>query len=315
VIPAVALFSALVKVRVLGSAAGGGFPQWNCNCRNCDGLRRGRIRARPRTQSSIAVSADGKSWILFDASPDILTQLLAFPEAQPARAIRDTAIAGIVLTDSQVDHTTGLLMLREGKPLKVYCTDSVHDDLSTTNPLFGILGHYCGVEWRRLHFRDTTSFHVEGAEGLSLRAVPLESRAPPYSTHRHDAHQGDSLGLQVTDKATGTTLFYAPGLGRIEPHLRLVFEDADCLLLDGTFWSDDEMIRLAISDQRAHDMGHLPQSGQGGMIDVLAGYPDARKILIHINNTNPILDEDSAERAQLASAGIEIAHDGMELVV
>jgi len=278
-------------------------------------MRRGRIRARPRTQSSIAVSADGRSWILFDASPDILTQLLAFPEAQPARAIRDTAIVGIVLTDSQVDHTTGLLMLREGNPLKVYCTDSVHDDLSTTNPLFGILGHYCGVEWRRLHVRATTRFHVEGADGLSLRAVPLRSRAPPYSTHRHDAHEGDSLGLQVMDKATGTTLFYAPGLGRIEPHLRIVFEDADCLLLDGTFWSDDEMIRLAISDQRAHDMGHLPQSGQGGMIDVLAGYPHARKILIHINNTNPILDEDSPERAQLASAGIEIAHDGMELVV
>jgi pyrroloquinoline quinone biosynthesis protein B len=278
-------------------------------------LRRGRIRARPRTQSSIAVSADGQSWILFDASPDILTQLLAFPEAQPARAIRDTAIVGIVLTDSQVDHATGLLMLREGKPLKVYCTDSVRDDLSTTNPLFDILGHYCGVEWRRLHVRDTASFHVEGADGLSLSAVPLLSKAPPYSSHRHDPHEGDTLGLQVTDDATGRTMFYAPGLGRIEPHLRIILERADCLLVDGTFWSDGEMIDLNIGDKRAHDMGHLPQSGQGGMIEVLAGYPRARKILIHINNTNPILDEDSPERAQLASAGIEVAHDGMDFVV
>ena len=278
-------------------------------------MRHGRIRARPRTQSSIAVSADGRSWILFDASPDILTQLQAFPEAQPARAIRDTALLGIVLTDSQVDHTTGLLMLREGSPLKVYCTDSVHDDLSTANPIFGILGHYCGVEWRRLHVRDSASFHVEGADGLSLSAVPLLSKAPPYSSHRHDPHKGDTLGLQVTDDATGRTMFYAPGLGRIEPHLRIILERADCLLVDGTFWSDGEMIDLNIGDKRAHDMGHLPQSGQGGMIEVLAGYPRARKILIHINNTNPILDEDSPERAQLASAGIEVAHDGMDFVV
>jgi len=261
------------------------------------------------------VSADGARWILFDASPDILAQLQAFPEAQPARAIRDTALLGIVLTDSQVDHTTGLLMLREGSPLKVYCTDSVHDDLSTANPIFGILGHYCGVEWRRLHVRDTTRFHVEGADGLSLSAVPLLSKAPPYSSHRHDPHEGDTLGIQVTDDATGRTMFYAPGLGRIEPHLRIILERADCLLVDGTFWSDGEMIDLNIGDKRAHDMGHLPQSGQGGMIEVLAGYPRARKILIHINNTNPILDEDSPERAQLASAGIEVAHDGMDFVV
>ena len=261
------------------------------------------------------MSADGASWILFDASPDILAQLQAFPEAQPARAIRDTALLGIVLTDSQVDHTTGLLMLREGSPLKVYCTDSVHDDLSTANPLFGILGHYCGVEWRQIHVRDTASFHVEGADGLSLRAVPLLSKAPPYSTHRHDPHEGDTLGVEVTDAKTGRTLFYAPGLGRIESHLPAVFERADCLLVDGTFWSDDEMIRLDIGAKRAHDMGHLPQSGRGGMIEVLAGYPRARKILIHINNTNPILDEDSPERAQLASAGIEVAHDGMDFVV
>ena len=278
-------------------------------------MRSGRIKARPRTQSCIAVSADGVSWILFDASPDILTQLRAFPEAQPARAIRDTAIVGIVLTDSQVDHTTGLLMLREGRPLRVYCTDPVHDDLSAANPLFDILGHYCGVEWRRLATGDTNRFHVECADGLSLRAVPLMSKAPPYSTHRHDPHEGDTLGVQVTDETTGRTLFYAPGLGRIDSHLHAVFERADCLLVDGTFWSEDELVRLDISDKRAHDMGHLPQSGRGGMIDVLGDYPHARKVLTHINNTNPILDEDSPERAQLAAAGIEVAHDGMELVV
>jgi pyrroloquinoline quinone biosynthesis protein B len=261
------------------------------------------------------VSDDGASWILVDASPDILAQYQAFPQAQPARAIRDTAIVGIVLTDSQIDHTTGLLMLREGRPLQVYCTDPVHDDLSTVNPLFGILGHYCGVERRRLDTRDAADFHVEGADGLSLRAVPLASKAPPYSTHRHDPHEGDTVGLLVTDEVTSRTLFYAPGLGRMEQHLRAIFERADCLLVDGTFWSEDELIRLHISDQRAQDMGHLPQSGPAGMIDVLGGYPLARKVLVHINNTNPILGEDSPERAQLAAAGIEVAHDGMELVV
>jgi pyrroloquinoline quinone biosynthesis protein B len=278
-------------------------------------LRRGRIRARPRTQSSIAVSADGASWILFDASPDILTQYRAFPQAQPARAIRDTAVVGVVLTDSQIDHTTGLLMLREGRPLQVYCTDAVHDDLSTVNPLFGILGHYCGIEWRRLDLRDAMGFHVEGAGGLSLRAVPLVSKAPPYSVHRHNPIAGATVGFHVTDDATGRTLFYAPGLGRMEAHLHSIFERADCLLVDGTFWSEDELIRLQISNKCAQDMGHMPQSGPEGMIDVLANYPRARKVLVHINNTNPILDEDSAERAQLTAAEIEVAHDGLELLV
>ena len=304
-----------MRVHVLGSAAGGGFPQWNCNCRNCDGLRRGRIKARSRTQSSVAISADAASWILIDASPDILAQLRSFPEAQPSRAIRDTAIAGIVLTDSQIDHTTGLLMLREGPPLRVYCTDSVRDDLTTANPLFGILAHYCGVEWQRLETRDMARFHVQGVPGLTLRAVPLSSKAPPYSRYRHDPHEGDTLGLQVTDDATGRTLFYAPGLGRMEPHVRAIFERANCLMVDGTFWTDDEMIRLGISDKRAEDMGHLPQSGAGGMMEVLAGYRRARKILVHVNNTNPILDEDSSERGELTAAGIEVAHDGMEIVL
>lgn len=312
--PVAGLPVTIVRVRILGSAAGGGFPQWNCNCRNCDGLRRGRIRARPRTQSSIAVSADGSNWILFDASPDILTQYQAFPQAQPARAIRDTAIVGIVVTDSQIDHTTGLLMLREGQALRVYCTDAVRDDLSNANPLFGILGHYCGVDWRRLETRDMARFHVEGAAGLTLRAVPLVSKAPPYSTHRNDPHPGDTVGLHVTDEFTGGTLFYAPGLGVVDTNVRAIFAHSDCLLVDGTFWTDDELIRLRISDKRAQDMGHLPQSGPGGMIDVLAGYPSARKVLVHINNTNPILVEDSAERSQLTAAGIEVAHDGMELV-
>ena len=305
-----------MKVRVLGSAAGGGFPQWNCNCPNCDGLRKGRIKARGRTQSSIAVTGDDVNWVLFNASPDLLAQIKAFPEAQPARGIRDTAISGVVLMDSQIDHTTGLLMLREAKqPLPIYCTDMVREDLTTGNPLFTILGHYCGVDWQKMPTGKNDSFRVKGAPGLLFRAVALSSKAPPYSPHRNDPHEGDNVGMEIRDEATGKTLFYAPGLGKMEAHLPPIFERADCLLVDGTFWTEDEMLRLGISKKYAAEMGHLPQSGQGGMMDVLSAYPKPRKVLIHINNTNPILNEDSPERAQLTAAGIEVAHDGMEIVL
>jgi pyrroloquinoline quinone biosynthesis protein B len=261
------------------------------------------------------VSADGANWVLFNASPDILSQLRAFPEAQPERTIRDTAFVGVVLMDSQIDHTTGLLMLREGGPLRVYCTDPVADDLSSANPLFAILDHYCGVERRRIGVAAPDRFRVEGAEGLVFRALALASKAPPYSPHRNDPHEGDNVGVVVTDEASGRSLFYAPGLARIEPHLREAFERTDCLLLDGTFWTDDEMIRLDIGDKRAADMGHLPQSGVGGMIEILGDYPRQRKVLIHINNTNPILDEDSMERARLTAVGIEVAFDGMDITL
>jgi len=303
----------IVRVHVLGSSAGGGFPQWNCNCPNCLGLRAGRLRARARTQSSIAASGDGAVWALFNASPDILAQLRAFPELQPARDIRDTAIAGIVLTDSQIDHTTGLLMLREGEALRIYCTDSVREDLTTGNPLFKVLSHYCGVDWRRIE--PGGEFAVEGVAGVSFRAIGLTSKAPPYSPHRENPGFGDNIGIAMTDEATGKSLFYAPGLGMMEPHLEPVFERADCLPVDGTFWTEDEMIRLGIARKRAQDMGHLPQSGPGGIQEILARYAKARRILIHINNTNPILVEDSPERASLAAAGIEVAFDGMDIEV
>jgi pyrroloquinoline quinone biosynthesis protein B len=304
-----------MRIRVLGSAAGGGFPQWNCNCANCDGLRRGTLRARARTQSSIAASGDGMNWALINASPDVLTQLRAFAASQPARAIRDTGIVGVVLTDSQIDHTTGLLMLREGAALRVHCSDSVHDDLTSGHPMFEVLAHYCGVEWQRVDVAGDGRFRVRGVDGLGFRAVALASKAPPYSPHRERPGAGDNVGIVITDDATRKSLFYAPGLGRMEPHLSSIFEEASCLLVDGTFWTEDEMIRLRISSKRAQDMGHLPLSGRGGMIDTLAPYRHARRVLIHINNTNPILNEDSAERAQLNAAGIEVAYDGMEILV
>jgi pyrroloquinoline quinone biosynthesis protein B len=299
-----------MHIRVLGSAAGGGFPQWNCNCRNCDGVRKGTIRARPRTQSSIAVSADRVDWTLFNASPDLLTQFRAFRELQPARAVRDTAVRAIVLIDAQIDHTTGLLMLREGGRLAVHCTPEVREDLSRGHPIFNVLDHFCGVDWHPID--PGATFSIEGMGQLSFAAVALRSKPPPYSPRRNEPRPGDNIGVRIADPHTGRSLFYAPGLGEIEPHLRPFLEGADCLMLDGTFWTDDELVRLGISGKRARDMGHLPQSGPGGMLQALKPLA-ARKILIHINNTNPILDEDSAERAALEAAGVEVAYDGMEL--
>jgi pyrroloquinoline quinone biosynthesis protein B len=304
-----------MRIRVLGAAAGGGFPQWNCNCPNCDGLRKGTIRAQARTQSSICVSANGVDWVLFNASPDLLYQIRAFPALQPGRGIRDTGIRAVVLMDAQIDHTTGLLMLREGKPLQIYCTDMVREDMTTGNPLFNILGHYCGVEWHRLSTAAGNAFDIAGIDALSFTAVPLKSKAPPYSPHRDDPHEGDNIGMRIRDTRTGRTLFYAPGLAEIEPHLKPFLEEADCVMVDGTFWTDDEMVRLGISRKRALEIGHLPQSGPGGMIEVLDALKASRKILIHINNTNPILNEDSPERAELDRHGIEVAYDGMDIIL
>jgi pyrroloquinoline quinone biosynthesis protein B len=302
-----------MKIRVLGSSAGGGFPQWNCNCRNCDGVRRGSIAARARTQSSIAVSDNGEDWLLVNASPDILAQIAANPELQPARRVRDTGIAAVITMDAQIDHVTGLLMLRErGTPLPLYTTDAVWQDLSTGFPITSILTHYCGVEHRRIAL-DGAAFSVPELPRVSIEALPLSSKAPPYSPHRHAPERGDNIGLMFTNNASGKRAFYAPGLGELEAHILEAMRAADLLLVDGTVWTDDEMIRLGLTKKTGRDMGHLAQSGAGGMIGVLDSIDrkGQRKVLIHINNTNPILIEDGPERRMLAEHGIEVAHDGM----
>jgi pyrroloquinoline quinone biosynthesis protein B len=302
-----------MRITVLGSAAGGGFPQWNCNCRNCAGIRDGTVRGKPRTQSSIFVQPDdGSDGVLFNASPDILEQIRFRAALQPARALRDTAIAGVVLMDGQIDHATGLFMLRErGSPLPLWCTDPVAEDLNQGNPILRVLGHYCGVERHRIAL-DGTAFRVRGVEGLSFRALPLSSKPAPYSPHREQPVEGDNIGMVITDTERGTSAFYAPGLGAITPLVLDAMTGADAVLVDGTFWRDDEMPRLGLGRKTSRDIGHLPQSGPGGMIEWLAKLPPhTRRCLIHINNTNPILDEDSAERAVLTRERIEVCEDGM----
>ena len=300
-------------IHVLGAAAGGGFPQWNCNCEMCDGVRRGKINAKPRTQSSIAVSGNGLDWVLFNTSPDLLTQLAAFPPLQPARSVRDTAIRGIIFMDSQIDHTTGLLMLREGCPHEIYCSDMVYEDLTTGFPLFRMLEHWNGGINRHSIPLNGDTFTIASMEELVFRAIPVKGKAPPYSPHRHDAHVGDNIGIQVIDTKNHKTLFYSPGLGEPTAETINLMSKSDCLLVDGTFWEEGEMSKVGLGDKKAADMGHLPQSGEAGMIELLRPMQKPRKVLIHINNTNPILDEDSIERKTLNDEQIEVAFDGMDL--
>jgi pyrroloquinoline quinone biosynthesis protein B len=303
-----------LRVHVLGSSAGGGFPQWNCNCPNCDAYRNGSITLRARTQSSIAVSADQDNWVLFNASPDILEQIKSFPDLQPARALRDTAIKAVFLIDAQIDHTTGLYMLREHRqPLELWCHALVRDDLMRGNPLLKVLEHYCGVNWHDVPL-GSTGFSMADVPGLRFEALPLISNAPPYSPHRDRPQAGDNVGVTLMDIASGKRLFYAPGLGQIEPHVWAAMQAADCVLVDGTLWTNDEMITLGASAKTSRDMGHMPQSGPDGMIEWLDKLPaSTRKVLIHINNTNPILDELSPQRDVLRSHGIEVSFDGMEI--
>jgi pyrroloquinoline quinone biosynthesis protein B len=310
-----------MKIIVLGSGAGGGCPQWNCNCAVCASARKGSRMIRPRTQSSIAVSPDGQRWILLNASPDIGQQLRVQPLLHPKQGLRDTPIKAIVLMDAQVDHATGLLSLREGPPIELYVTPCVFEDLTTGLPILTVLEHYCGVHWHLLPVageQRIAEFTVEGFEALRFRAIAIPGKAPPFSPHRHDPKVGDNIALEVTDLRSGKRLFYSPGLADVGPNELEWMTGADCLLVDGTFWSEDEMLTTGLGKKYAADMGHLPQQStpeRRGMMDALDETRALRKILIHINNSNPILDDYGPERAELARRGIEVAHDGMEIAL
>ena len=216
--------------------------------------------------------------------------------------------------DGQIDHVTGLLLIREHRePLDVWTTDPVREDLTSGLPLLTVLEHYCGIRWHRVA-TDASPVIVPALRGIRVSALPVAGKPGPYSPHRREPRLGDNIALVFRDEQTGKQLFYAPGLGAITPPVETALHESSCVLVDGTFWRDDEMVREGVSSKRALEIGHLPQSGPGGMIELLSKLPAAtRRILTHINNTNPILDESSPERAQLNSAGIEVAFDGMEI--
>jgi pyrroloquinoline quinone biosynthesis protein B len=309
-----------MKILVLGAGAGGGFPQWNCNCRLCGGQRSGHVCAAPRTQSSIAVSTDGRQWVLLNASPDLGAQLRAQHQLHPQEGLRHSPIRAVVVLDAQVDHVTGLLSLREGPPIRLYATPSVFEDLTTGLPILPVLEHYCGVQWHLLPVAGDTrraAFHVDGFDDLLFEAVAIPGLAPPYSAKRHDPTIGDTIALRVRDRRTGQRLFYAPGLADVGPDEFEWLQDADCVIVDGTFWAEASQLATHVDPPAASARSHLPQTrradGAPGMIDLLAGAPARRKVLIHIHNSNPILDDNSRERRELEAHGIEVAYDGMEI--
>ena len=311
-----------MKILVLGSGAGGGFPQWNCNCRLCAGQRQGELSAHARTQSSIAVSADGQSWVLLNASPDIGTQIRNHPQLHPRDSeLRHTPIKAVVLMDAQIDHVTGLLGLREGPCIDLYATPCVFEDLTTGLPLLNVLEHYCGTRWHMLPVageQTSAAFEIAGFPTLRFTALAIPGKAPPYSPHRREQVVGDNIALRIEDLADGRRLFYSPGLAEVGEQELSWMRDADCLLVDGTFWQEHEMQAAGLSAKTATEMGHLPQIGsaeRAGMVDVMRATSAQRKVLIHINNSNPILDEASAERRVLDANGIEVAYDGMEITL
>jgi pyrroloquinoline quinone biosynthesis protein B len=306
--------SAQTFLRVLGAAAGGGFPQWNCNCANCSAVRAGNSAYQPLTQSSVAWTRNGQDWLLLNASPDILAQLKAQQALQPARRLRDSGIAAVALMDAQIDHVTGLLMLRErGSPLPLYATPEVLGDIAQGFPLISILSHYCKLQTQPITL-DGSALRWDFLPQAGLTPLALHSKPPPYSPYRQNPRPGDNIGVTLHNEATGKRLFYAPGLGEITHEVWQAMQAADVLLVDGTFWSENEMIDLGLGSKGASSMGHLPQSGPGGMLEHLAKLPaQTRKILIHINNSNPILRAGSPERLQLEAAGVELAYDGLEI--
>jgi pyrroloquinoline quinone biosynthesis protein B len=300
-------------VRVLGSAAGGGFPQWNCGCPNCRGVRTGAIRATPRTQESVAVSADGDDWFLVNASPEIRAQIESFPPIHPRRP-RHSPIQGIFLTNGDLDHCLGLLSLRESHPLVVYATEPVYRGFSEENVLFRTLQRFPEqVTWRPL--KAGREDEVVGAggrpSGLLVQPVPVPGKPPIHLEGRHAPDPEESIGLRFREAATGRVLAYFSGVAALTPAVRQALGDADAVFLDGTFWSSDELITLGVGEKRAEQMAHLPVGGPGGSLAALRDLRATRRVYIHLNNTNPLLRDDSPERAAATTAGWEVAWDGM----
>jgi pyrroloquinoline quinone biosynthesis protein B len=299
-----------MRVIILGSAAGGGVPQWNCACPNCTDARHDN---RGRTQSSVAVSADGERWVLLNASPDLRTQLTAHRELWP-RGRRGSGVAAVILTDGEIDHTLGLLLMRESATrLPVYAPGGVTALLDEAWPLYRVLSAYAGVEPRVLdEARPTSLTDQAGAPlGLCCSAAAVARRPPRYAPAASQATF--DVGLRLEDERTGGTLAYVPTAGAIDATVRQVASGADLLLFDGTFWSDDELRAVGGGDvPTAREMGHLPVGAPGGSLELLPRLGAKRTVLVHINNTNPMLRPGSAERAQVEAAGILVGEDAME---
>ncbi len=305
-----------MRIRVLGAAAGGGFPQWNCNCATCRRAWGGEAPAQ--TQASLAVTADGEQWFLLNASPDLRAQILANPPMQPRRPGRDSPIAGAVLTNGDVDAIAGLLTLRESQRLALYATPRVlavlagnsifnvlNPDYVARRPLaLGQAADLATSEGRATGLR-VEAFSVPGKVALYLEDAAIEQRLAQRSE--------DTIGLAVSAPATGKRFYYIPGCAALDDELRMRLRGASLVFFDGTLWRDDEMIRARLGAKTGRRMGHLSVSGAAGTIAAFADLGVERKLFIHINNTNPILCAGSPERTAVEAAGWEVARDGLDI--
>jgi len=314
-----------MRIKILGSAAGGGFPQWNCACRNCSGLRSGSLRARARTQTQIALEANPDyairtHWTLIGASPDLRSQILAEPELKPfSNTTSSTPIYDVLLNSAEVDSLMGLLHLREFQTFKIFALPSIRRILSDENAMFRVLARaQPAVQWFSMPLATRVDWEKERASQepplLVARAVPLGGEYPDFvgeKLRRELPAEEAVVGLAL--EYQGKRVFVAPSLSGRNPDWKKWAESSDLVLIDGTFWSDDELIRLGRGHKTARQMGHLPLAGPARLLEQYPRSSRARKVLLHINNTNPILDEDSSEHRAVLAAGFEIAYDGMEL--
>lgn len=312
-----------MRAIVLGSAAGGGFPQWNCACANCRAVRAGSLRTTPRTQDSIAITArhepshePGRDrFVLLNASPDVAAQIERTPPLQPRRG-RETPIAAVVLTNGDLDHVLGLFSMREGEPLRVYATPSVRAGLEANAMVATLRRHPRQLELRELPLDEEVELRgVDDAPtGLRLRAFAVPGKAPIHLAGREARDQ--NVGLSIRDPRTRGTILYVPSAAAIDAVARetRALQADDVILFDGTFWSSDELRARGLGERRAEDMAHLPISGEHGSLAALSRATRARRIYTHVNNTNPILLDDTPERYAVEAAGWEVASDGLEIV-
>lgn len=307
-----------MQVRVLGSAAGGGFPQWNCNCVNCNGFRSGSLRAQARTQSSIALSGDGQRWYLLNASPDIRQQINASACLAPQAAPRGTPIQAVFLTNGEIDHIAGLLSLRESQPLCVYSTAQVQQWVLETNSVFrGLFRAPTSSVWKIVRPAERQEIvGVDGkGSGLWFEAFLVPGKPPAYLTGLVAESAEATIAYKIIDAVSQRSLVYLPAVKHIDDGVMTILESCDCFFFDGTCWSDDELVLLGLSQKTSLSMGHVPISGPAGSLTQLARLQRTRKIYTHMNNTNPLLVENAPERQVVAEAGWDVAFDGMEFDV
>ncbi|NOY29478.1 MAG: pyrroloquinoline quinone biosynthesis protein PqqB [Planctomycetes bacterium] len=307
-----------MHVRILGSAAGGGLPQWNCGCSNCRAARDGSPYVRPRTQSSVAISAEGKWWFLLNVSADVRQQLFVNQQLGPAPGnMRGTSIAGCVLTDAEIDHTSGLLQLREGCVFSILSTPLVRRWLNDYFPIGPIVSAFSDRPWLELPLEASLELTLPDGTpaGLEITAFETGRDVPRFVPEDPRKAVGSVVGLRIRDTATGGTLVYAPGVPAIDSQLEHAVDGADLLLLDGSFWSDEEPRQMGITDRTSQAMGHVPVDGSHGSLEWLAKLPVPKRVYVHMNNTNPMLDESGPEHARVQESGVQVGMDGDEFIV